>query len=415
MHGARRPRFELGDLSPQLTGFGVPGDQLVTQAEVFFAESDKLLRGGSFGLGRGAGHPGESSDGSCRFAVRSPLRNEELNMSQTHAHPERFDPTQSSGTLMDAEHRCRYWWAARIAADKDVLDAGCGTGYGTVILADAGAAAVTGIDLSADAVAVASERLGDRGSAVQGDLRELPFEDDSFDLIVCFETIEHVAEGPKVIGEFRRVLRPGGVLLISSPNPGVYPEGNEYHVHEYSPAELSDLVGAAFPHALEHMQHPWIASAIRPTDPGRTMHEMTPEVRGIAELDPGEQTYTIVVASDTDVPELEALVTLGEAFEVKWWEEHAAEVEQHFTRELTASLEREHAAGKRLNEANGRVVAISEELGRLRVMEGHYVEVRKRNEELQAHYDIAVTRLREIEASRAWKLLAPLRRLRGAA
>lgn len=333
-------------------------------------------------------------------------------MSQTNEHPERFDPADSSGTLMDAEHRCRYWWAARAAAGREVLDAGCGTGYGTVILAEAGASKVTGIDLAADAVSTASDRLGDLGAVVQGDLRELPFEDDSFDLIVCFEAIEHIADGPAVIAEFRRVLRPDGLLLISSPNPGVYPDGNEHHVHEYSPSELVDLVGSDFPNTVEHTQHPWIASAIRPADASRSIHEVDPDVRGINELAVGGQTYTILAAGAEEVPDLEALVTLGDAFEVRWWEEHAAKLEQHLTRELTASLEREHAAGKRLNEANGRVVKASEELSRLRVMEAHYAEVKKHNDELSTHYEIAVTRLREIEASRAWKLMAPLRRLR---
>jgi ubiquinone/menaquinone biosynthesis C-methylase UbiE len=328
-------------------------------------------------------------------------------MAKSDEHPERFDPAESTGTLMDAEHRCRYWWAAQIASGRNVLDAACGTGYGTTILADAGSSGVTGIDLSADAVSAAQKRLGDRGSVLQGDVGDLQFKDDSFDLIVCFETIEHVDDGAAVISEFRRVLRPDGLLLISSPNPGVYPEGNEHHVHEYSPRELSDLVSAAFPDAVEHVQHPWLASAIRPSG-GSPMQEVGPVVKAISELAPGKQTYTLLAAGESEIPDLAALLTLGESCEVGWWAEHLAEVEQHFTRELTSSLEREHAAGKRLGEANGRVVAASEELSRLRAMESHYGELRT----LSTHYDVAITRLREIESSRAWKMLAPLRRLR---
>ncbi|HEY2055910.1 MAG TPA: class I SAM-dependent methyltransferase [Solirubrobacterales bacterium] len=333
-------------------------------------------------------------------------------MTESNEHPERFDPAESAGTLMDAEHRCRYWWAAQVAAGKDVLDAACGTGYGSLILAEAESRSVTGIDISADAVGAAKKRVGDRGSIEQGDVHELPSEDDSFDLVVCFETIEHVADGAAVIAEFRRVLRPDGLLLISSPNPGVYPAGNEHHVHEYSPKELSELVGASFPDAVEHLQHPWIASAIRPVGDS-PMEEVGPVVKGISELAPGHQTYTLLAAGKSELPDLAALVTLGDGFEVRWWEEHVAEVERHFTRELAASLEREHAAGKRLNDANGRVVTASEELSRFRAMESHYGELRVQNEQLSTHYDIAITRLREIESSRAWKLLAPLRRLRG--
>jgi ubiquinone/menaquinone biosynthesis C-methylase UbiE len=329
-------------------------------------------------------------------------------MAETNEHPERFDPAESPGTLMDAEHRCRYWWAASAAADNDVLDAACGTGYGSVILAEAGAGSVTGIDVSAEAVSAAKERLGDRGSIVQGDVGQLPFEDDSFDLVVCLETIEHVADGPAVIAEFRRVLRPEGVLLVSSPNPGVYPSGNEHHVHEYAPEELASLVGASFPKAVEYLQHAWIASMVRPPDPARTTEELAPAVKALGELAPGKQTYTLLAAGESELPDLAALVTLGESFEVSWWQEHVAEVEQYFARELTASIEREHAAGKRLNELNGRVVAVSEELSRLRSMESQYGEPRT----LRTHYDVAMTRLQEIESSRAWKLLERLRRLR---
>jgi ubiquinone/menaquinone biosynthesis C-methylase UbiE len=334
-------------------------------------------------------------------------------MTETNEHPERFDPAESTGTLMDAEHRCRYWWAAQLAAGKDVLDAACGTGYGTLILAEAGSKTVTGIDLSPAAVNAAAKRLGDRGSVRQGDVGALPVEDNSFDLVVCFETIEHVDDGATVVSEFRRVLRPDGILLISSPNPGVYPEGNEHHVREYSPEDLSKLVKAEFPDAVEYVQHPWIASAIVPG--GESIQDVGPVVRSIAELGPGQQTYTILAAGAADLPGQAGLVTLGESFEVSWWSEQlqraraqAGEIEEYFTREINASLEREHAAGQRLNEANGRVLAASEELSRLRTMESYYLELR----ELNTHYDVAVTRLREIESSRAWKLLAPLRRLR---
>jgi hypothetical protein len=148
---------------------------------------------------------------------------------------------------------------------------------------------------------------------------------------------------------------------------------------------------------------------IRPVDPARTTEELAPTVKALAELEPGAQTYTLLAAGESELPDLAALVTLGEAFEVRWWTEHLAEVEQYFTRELTASLEREQAAGVRLNEANGRVVEASEELSRLRTMESHYAELRT----MSTHYEVAVTRLREIEASRGWKLIELLRGLKG--
>ena len=65
----------------------------------------------------------------------------------TILHPERFDPTAGERGLIDCEHHARYWWAARAASGRAVLDAACGEGYGSAILAAAGATQVVGVDL----------------------------------------------------------------------------------------------------------------------------------------------------------------------------------------------------------------------------------------------------------------------------
>jgi ubiquinone/menaquinone biosynthesis C-methylase UbiE len=240
-------------------------------------------------------------------------------MTATNEHPDPFDPAESSGTLTDNEQRGRYSWAGQAAAGADVLDAACGNGYGSLILANAGARSVTGIDSSAEAVSTAQERLGGLGSVVQGDVEKLPFEADSFDLVVCLEMVEHVVDAAAAVAEFRRVLRPGGVLLISSSNLGLY---------------LGDEQSA---------------------------------------------------------------------------QANSTEVEHRFAREQVATLEREQAARKRLDEANERLLSLSEEIGRLRVLEKHFGELKGR--ELEVHYEVAVTRLNEIESSRAWKWVEALRRL----
>src|SRR5204862_756713 len=123
--------------------------------------------------------------------------------------PERYDPELRQGSIIAAEHRVRYRWAATAAEGKAVLDAGCGAGYGSAILADAGARSVTGLDIDPGAVAGAASSYGKVGAIefVRGDVRELPFEDRSFDLIVCFETIEHVEDPDTALDELRRVLR----------------------------------------------------------------------------------------------------------------------------------------------------------------------------------------------------------------
>jgi 2-polyprenyl-3-methyl-5-hydroxy-6-metoxy-1,4-benzoquinol methylase len=67
---------------------------------------------------------------------------------------------------------------------------------------------------------------------------DLPFDDDSFDVVVCFEAIEHTGDTERTLDQLARVLRPNGLLFVSSPNPAVYPPGNPFHLNEETPAEL---------------------------------------------------------------------------------------------------------------------------------------------------------------------------------
>ena len=191
-------------------------------------------------------------------------------MTELIDNPERFDPESGTGRLIDSEHRARYWWAAAIARGKDVLDAGCGVGYGIGILASCGAKSITGIDVSAEAVEEATAGFGAQAEAVvEGTLAELPFDDASFDLVLCFEVIEHLEDADKALGELRRVLRPDGVLIVSTPNPDVYLAGNEHHLHEFRPDELADAVGRHFEQVASYRQDPLLGTTIEALDGDR--------------------------------------------------------------------------------------------------------------------------------------------------
>ena len=113
--------------------------------------------------------------------------------------PGRFVPQEMKGELVEAEHLTRYWWSAALAPGRRVLDAGCGMAYGSLLLADAGAAEVTGVDLAEDVILAARADAGDRVRLQPGDVRSLPFEDGAFDLVVCFEVIEHVEAQDEVL------------------------------------------------------------------------------------------------------------------------------------------------------------------------------------------------------------------------
>ncbi len=325
------------------------------------------------------------------------------------SNPERFDPDGAAGTLIDSEHRARYHFGAQVAAGKEVLDASCGTGYGLKIISEAGPKAVTGVDISAAAIAAAKSRFGDHAAAlIEADLQELPFEDDSFDVAISFETIEHVEEPRRALAELRRVLRPEGVLVVSSPNPEAYIGHNEHHVHEFRPAELREAVGEHFENVLGFRQDAWLGSAVRTA--GGDGDE--PEVLRTSSEE-SEPPYSIVIASDAKLPEMRSLVTVGDTFDVRWWAEQvenmrkqvieANERETQARRRETQAFEREQNAGRELADTSQALLDANRELAQIPVLEHRLAKL----EEL---HDVIATRYNEMLTSTSWKITAPLRR-----
>jgi SAM-dependent methyltransferase len=158
---------------------------------------------------------------------------------------ERLALDRFSSPWLRNQHLARYRWAAAFAPGLRVLDAACGTGYGSRILLKAGARQVTSMDVSSEASGPAF---------VRADATRLPARDGSFDLYVSFETLEHVQEDQALVREARRVLAPGGRFLCSTPNRDLLSPGltlrdrprNPYHVREYSIAEFETLLASVF-------------------------------------------------------------------------------------------------------------------------------------------------------------------------
>jgi len=182
---------------------------------------------------------------------------------------ERLIPGQVDPDLWN-EHYCRYLFASRLAARKRVLDIACGAGYGSDCLAQS-AAAVTAIDVSPQAASAA--RLSypaENISFLAADARCLPFPDASFDLVVAFEVIEHLEDPHALLAEARRLLAPGGQLVISTPNRLYYAETrkisgpNPYHVHEFEFDEFRGSLESVFPSVTLFLQNHADGLVIRP-------------------------------------------------------------------------------------------------------------------------------------------------------
>jgi SAM-dependent methyltransferase len=173
---------------------------------------------------------------------------------------ERVIPGQVNDDLW-SEHLARYAFARKFADGKRVLDAGCGTGYGSAELAQS-AAQVTGLDISADAIeyASASYPIPDL-RFLESSCTAMPLPAGSFDLVVAFEVIEHLADYRAFLNECARVLAREGLLIVSSPNKRYYAETraasgpNPFHEHEFEAGELVRELQSVFPNVRLLLQN----------------------------------------------------------------------------------------------------------------------------------------------------------------
>lgn len=145
-------------------------------------------------------------------------------------------------------HEIAYARLLEHCAGRVVLEAGSGEGYGANMIADV-AARVIGLDYDAGAVEHVRAAYP-RVEMLQGNLAELPLDDASVDVVVNFQVIEHLWDQAQFLRECLRVLRPGGRLLISTPNRITFSPGrdtplNPFHTRELNAAELAELLVAA--------------------------------------------------------------------------------------------------------------------------------------------------------------------------
>lgn len=149
------------------------------------------------------------------------------------------------------QHTGRYLFAREQVRGKVVLDAACGTGYGAAILAEA-AHLVVGLDHSQEALSYCRHHhQRSHVHFLQGDCCHVGLRDGAVDVVVSFETLEHLEDMRSFLREIRRVLKPGGILLISTPNRplyAVYNKGrrNVYHRLELDEEEFTRLLSEFF-------------------------------------------------------------------------------------------------------------------------------------------------------------------------
>jgi GT2 family glycosyltransferase/ubiquinone/menaquinone biosynthesis C-methylase UbiE/glycosyltransferase involved in cell wall biosynthesis len=185
---------------------------------------------------------------------------------------ERYIPTEQGKIRL--EHYHRYTITLDAVKEKDVLDVACGEGYGSFLMADV-ARSVAGVDISNEVIDHASATYKKPNLVFyQGSAINLNFADASFDVVVSFETIEHLAEQTQMLAEIKRVLRPDGLLVISSPNRPIYSEEsgehNEFHVKELDFNEFDELLKTQFSNIQYFGQRMLMGSVIQALEGGQS-------------------------------------------------------------------------------------------------------------------------------------------------
>lgn len=222
---------------------------------------------------------------------------------------ERFVPEMHGN--IELEHLHRYLQAGEIAAGKVVLDIACGEGYGSAVLAKK-AVKVIGVDISVETVKHAQKRYQKENlEYMVGSCADIPLPDASVDMVVSFETIEHHEQHEQMMQEIKRVLRPTGVLLISSPDKYHYSASagsdysNPYHIKELYQHEFKQLLENYFKNIAYFGQRVIYGSGIfaesLPTPALSYLKEgeIVSESSGII-----KPTYWIALASDIQLPVL---------------------------------------------------------------------------------------------------------------
>ena len=304
------------------------------------------------------------------------------------------------------EHLHRYAFATQLAEGRRVLDVGCGEGYGSALLASR-AASVVGIDVDPRAVehARATYRAPNVSFAMKSAQELRAYGEDAFDLVVCFEVIEHIGAQERVVAEARRVLGEAGWLLCSTPERVRYRERtgdrNPFHVRELDRREFEELLSSAFPNVVLWAQQPLAGSLLEPLTepekPGTTVYaERDGDYWDVRERP--QPLYLVAAASAGPLPAAELSVLADPAL-------HLFEQQRARADELEVRLQG-YRAGMERREAEVReLVAIADGLRAEALAAGDAARAQ------DERADLLEQRLAKIENSASWGALESCRAL----
>jgi glycosyltransferase involved in cell wall biosynthesis/SAM-dependent methyltransferase len=317
---------------------------------------------------------------------------------------------------IEHEHLHRYLFALQLCTGRDVLDVASGEGYGSALLAQV-ARSVVGVDIDAQSVRFATENYARHNLAfASGAATQIPLANSSVDVVVSFETIEHLAEHAAFLREIKRLLKPDGLLVMSSPDRDVYSEGgqtqNPFHIKELNKPEFHKLIETHFAHAKFGCQKAAAGSLILPESDSRidvTIPVAVFDRESTARLQQSagvrKAVYLLAVASDGALP----VIRWGAYQDVSYVRRLLNDLETRNVdvSRLGAELEEKVAETARLSDKLFDAISAAREQQAARTAEVNTL----RHQLGQAHNALAVARrsLAEIKRSFSWRMTRPLR------
>jgi len=237
----------------------------------------------------------------------------ELIRRETPKAPKQFDGerfTAAAFGQVEVEHYHRYLLARHYCRGLDVLDIAAGEGYGSALLSQV-ARSVVGVEIDAEVVRAAAEEFVRPNLRYEcGDARRIPLEDGSVDVVVSFETLEHIVEHDEFLAEMKRVLRPNGFIILSTPDSQVYsPMGsapNPYHVLELTSGEFRALLRRHFANFDIVLQRAFMGSVILADRKPAGVISFENRAQAIIEANDAmaHAPYMIAFASDAALPDI---------------------------------------------------------------------------------------------------------------
>ncbi|MFZ4632083.1 MAG: class I SAM-dependent methyltransferase, partial [Patescibacteria group bacterium] len=232
---------------------------------------------------------------------------------------ERMMPEYNEGEDMYLEHFARYFFAAQFVKNKNVLDIACGSGYGSQHLLNSGAKKIIGVDISAETINYCKEKYqADNLNFLIGDVKRIPQENNSVDIVVSFETIEHVDKDSQIkfIEEIKRVLTPDGLFIVSTPNSLVHPKGNHFHIHELDFEEFKNILNKNFENVnffyQDTVESSYIYSEERLRKKIKDDNKKFRLNEKTSEMSARKSMYIVAVCSDKKFEDINELVCLSD-------------------------------------------------------------------------------------------------------